>query len=426
MTLLIAPNSTTPELTITPGLDGNQSTIASIEAWLRQLTDDSWVEQARAIQAIQQEGASIVASLSQYLQHPEVTVRQGAVKALLQMRWIPGFRDTTLGYWLERSVVDILKELLRSDPSLLYAFLHDKDQRFREKVETIAWLKDTPPWCFTVVYRSGDHANDQSFDIEGKDGSYLGECGMVISEIAAGDPDNAMALEAWLFDKSDIRTVTKVLMSDYAYNNHSLREKLGSRGDAVSVQLGQRLCLETRTLEMEIKIVRLEYSVDGDQPLRSCFRRLDTELTIFERFSWQREYTATFVAGDQDYEESFDIETSDGSYMGECGMTISEVLVGDPDWVTAIEVWLFDKADIRTVNAVLMRDFAFDNQLLREKLAGRGDTVPAKLGQTFVLEAATLLLEGEITHLEYPEDAAAAIQFFQRLTVTMQVRLKAS
>jgi hypothetical protein len=37
-----------------------------------------------------------------------------------------------------------------------------------------------------------------------------------------------------------------------------------------------------------------------------------------------------------------------------------------------------------------------------------------------------LLLEGEITHLEYPEDAAAAIQFFQRLTVTMQVRLKAS
>ena len=132
------------------------------------------------------------------------------------------------------------------------------------------------------------------------------------------------------------------------------------------------------------------------------------------------------MLGDAEYDECFTIETSDGQYAGECGMTVSEVPFGDPNRAGAIEVWLFDKTDIRTVTLVLMSDLVFNDPALREKLAGRGDALLAKLGRTFVLNAACLQMEGEIVNLEYSEGVAAAPQFFQRLIVSMQVRRKAS
>ena len=66
--------------------------------------------------------------------------------------------------------------------------------------------------------------------------------------------DRATALEVWLFDKSDIRTVTKVLMSDYAYGNPPLREKPPSRGDAVFLGTGIGFVLDAQTLRLAGKV----------------------------------------------------------------------------------------------------------------------------------------------------------------------------
>jgi len=93
---------------------------------------------------------------------------------------------------------------------------------------------------FVASYTLGQDNYDQSFSIESPTNEFLGECGMGISEvISAGPPASVTAFEVWLFDKNDIRTVTKVLMSKYAYDDDALRAKLAPKGEAVLVEPGK-------------------------------------------------------------------------------------------------------------------------------------------------------------------------------------------
>ena len=59
-------------------------------------------------------------------------------------------------------------------------------------------------------------------------------------------------------------------------------------------------------------------------------------------------FTTTYNLGDDYYDLSFSIELPSGEFLGECGVSISETLgTTPPRPVTALEVWLFDKNDIR-------------------------------------------------------------------------------
>lgn len=135
---------------------------------------------------------------------------------------------------------------------------------------------------FRAEFSQGDKTFDESFDIEGPDGTYLGECGVTISETVGGDPDRATALEVWLFDKSDIRTVTKVLMSDYAYGNPPLREKLSSRGDAVLLGTGIGFVLDAQTLRLAGKVMEMEYD-QSSAPPSSTIRHMMVELRVIQQ-----------------------------------------------------------------------------------------------------------------------------------------------
>ena len=56
----------------------------------------------------------------------------------------------------------------------------------------------------------------------------------------------------------------------------------------------------------------------------------------------------TYVLGDDLYDELFSIDTQGGDFLGEYGVGVSEIIgVGDPKKVTALEIWLFDKNDIK-------------------------------------------------------------------------------
>jgi hypothetical protein len=135
-----------------------------------------------------------------------------------------------------------------------------------------------------------------------------------------------------------------------------------------------------------------------------------------------QEHVATFNMGDVSYDQSFDIEDPEtGAYLGECGMTMSELINGDPNRVTALEVWLFDKSDIRTVTKVLMSDYAFGNQSLREKLSSRGDAILLDENLGFVLDAQTLRLEGQVLGLDYDDTEAPSRSTLQRLSVRLRV-----
>ena len=131
---------------------------------------------------------------------------------------------------------------------------------------------------FITTYQLGEDTYDESFSIETPTGDFMGECGVGISDtIGTGDHDKVTAFEVWLFDKSDIRTVTKVLMSEYVFQDAAQRAKLVSKGEPVLAQQGAPFVLETSSLQVEVRLAELLYGND-DLPPKSYFTKLTIEL----------------------------------------------------------------------------------------------------------------------------------------------------
>jgi hypothetical protein len=152
----------------------------------------------------------------------------------------------------------------------------------RYAVEPVSWGAIGPPVAqFLTTYTLGDDHYDPSFSIELENGEFMGECGVGISEtIGVGAPSKVTAFEVWLFDKSDIRTVTKVLMSDYAYHDEALRAKLAPKGEPMMIEVGREAVLETKTLRVRARIVEAEYGI-GNLPPNSFFERLTIDLAAW-------------------------------------------------------------------------------------------------------------------------------------------------
>ena len=133
----------------------------------------------------------------------------------------------------------------------------------------------------------------------------------------------------------------------------------------------------------------------------------------------------TYELGEDTYDESFSIETQMGEFLGECGVGISEMIgVGDPAKVTAFEVWLFDKSDIRTVTKVLMSEHAYQDEALRARLASKGEAVLVEPGSPFVLETSGLQVRVDVTELVYGDDEMPAGSYFSKLTVELVATTK--
>jgi len=136
-------------------------------------------------------------------------------------------------------------------------------------------------------------------------------------------------------------------------------------------------------------------------------------------------FNTTYELGEDTYDESFSIETDTGDFMGECGVGISDTIgTGDHDKVTAFEVWLFDKSDIRTVTKVLMSEYVFQDQAQRAKLVSKGEPVLAQIGQPFLLETSSLQVAVNISELLYGSDDLPANSYFTKLTIEMVATAK--
>jgi hypothetical protein len=141
-----------------------------------------------------------------------------------------------------------------------------------------------PPITQTMTtYVLGDDLYDESFSIDTGGGEFLGEYGVGVSEtVGVGEPKKVAALEVWLFDKNDIKTATKVLMSEHAYNDPSIRARLEPKGELIVVKPQEQVLLETATLQLLATVVDIEYGT-GAAPQKSYFERITLELAIWPR-----------------------------------------------------------------------------------------------------------------------------------------------
>ena len=164
----------------------------------------------------------------------------------------------------------------------------DQISKFTSKSEPAvsmpaAMINEGPVAHFVTTYVIGDDLYDDSFSIDAPSGEFLGECGVGISDtIGVGDPKKVSAFEVWLFDKNDIQTVTKVLMSSHAINDPAIRQRLASKGEPVLVEPGQKILLETATLQLEAHVIEMVYG-QGALPSGSFFERMTLELAVYPK-----------------------------------------------------------------------------------------------------------------------------------------------
>jgi hypothetical protein len=143
--------------------------------------------------------------------------------------------------------------------------------------------EEQPIAQFMTTYVLGDDLFDDSFSIDSPSGEFLGECGIGISEtIGVGEPKKVTAFEVWLFDKNDIQTVTKVLMSTRAFNDVATFQRLQAKGEPFMVERGKQVVLETAALQLVATASDMEYG-QGALPEDSYFERLTLEIAVWPK-----------------------------------------------------------------------------------------------------------------------------------------------
>lgn len=152
-----------------------------------------------------------------------------------------------------------------------------------QKTDFEAEGREPPLSQFMTTYIHGDNLFDDSFSIDSPAGEFLGECGVGITEtIGVGEPKRVSAFEIWLFDKDDVQTVTKVLMSEHAFNDEATRQRLAAKGDPVMAKPDERIVLETAKLQLVARVVDMAYGEDA-LPNNSYFERLTLELAVWPK-----------------------------------------------------------------------------------------------------------------------------------------------
>jgi hypothetical protein len=152
-----------------------------------------------------------------------------------------------------------------------------------EKTDFESLGLEPPITQIMTTYVLGDDLYDESFSIDAPGGEFMGEYGVGVSEtIGVGDPKKITALEIWLFDKNDIKTATKVLMSAHAFNDPGIRSRLEPKGELVMLESQKQIILETATLQLLATVADIEYGV-GPLPEKSYFERVTLELAIWPK-----------------------------------------------------------------------------------------------------------------------------------------------
>jgi hypothetical protein len=135
---------------------------------------------------------------------------------------------------------------------------------------------------FDTVYEIGDDRYDDSFPIHGAMGELIGECGAsIVERIDVGSPARVVAVAVWLFDKGDFQSTTKVLMSDFAFGDAALRDKLRNRGDALQARLGS-FDIVTSALRVEVEVTMLECAPVGGAS-SGYFEKLGLHFNVFRK-----------------------------------------------------------------------------------------------------------------------------------------------
>mgnify|MGYP005837052219 CR=1 FL=1 len=146
-----------------------------------------------------------------------------------------------------------------------------------------------------------------------------------------------------------------------------------------------------------------------------------------ERYQTIDRFHAEFIAGMQTFDWTRPIPGAGGdSYAGEYGAGISErhgMLNNDPDQVVAIEIYIFDKSEdksVDNVNRIVLSEYA-DTHLRKqfERERDRLGPIVAQPNTTLQLETRQFVLLCTITEVVYSDEG-----IFKRVVMDMELKKK--
>ncbi len=127
----------------------------------------------------------------------------------------------------------------------------------------------------------GEPDYDEAFDINDPTEGYMGQCGLQLNAPVGGNRDQAVALQAWLWDSSDPDTRTKVLMSEGAYRDTALRSEQAGQFEALQVRAGTEFELESHDLLLRGKVEKADFA--DQESNRSVFAELQVRMQVYRK-----------------------------------------------------------------------------------------------------------------------------------------------
>jgi hypothetical protein len=95
--------------------------------------------------------------------------------------------------------------------------------------------------------------------------------------LSAEGAQRVAAFEVWLFDRSEIRTVSKFLVSEYANQDEAIHDRLVEKGDLLVARPGLTFLVETLSIGLSVTVTDLAYAEDIQRP-DSYFSQLTVEI----------------------------------------------------------------------------------------------------------------------------------------------------
>ncbi len=134
---------------------------------------------------------------------------------------------------------------------------------------------------FETSYSFGDDDFYHAFTIESPAHEFLGQCGIVISDtVGVEDAQMVDAFDIWLFETQGTRTLSKVIVSEQAFDDESISTKLARKGELVVGQPGLVIELETESIRLTATVEDIAYRDDDAEQARSVFDRLKVRMVV--------------------------------------------------------------------------------------------------------------------------------------------------
>lgn len=163
---------------------------------------------------------------------------------------------------------------------VLRYFAKQREAAMNRKKEIVYEGEGSPPIMqWESAYTLGRTPYDESITLETKDGDFLGEAGIGINdEVPGSGSKEVMDFDLWVFDKTDINTYSRILMTEKAYNDEALRAKIEANplAEPILAKPGEKINIESKTMHIEAVLEEVAVDETGTH-----FENLKVKMNIF-------------------------------------------------------------------------------------------------------------------------------------------------